>query len=144
MKPQIAHTVFDGKYLCLSVQVKLQRLQIGSYDLQAVFQIVFARMDQPEIIHIPSVELNDQLVLDHLVHPVQIQQGKSLIDLIAQRNPFAGCAVYEQVTQPADIRIPSEVIVYNVLQLWVGDAVEEFRYIALEDISFRAVSLIKL
>ena len=46
--------------------------------------------------------------------------------LIAQRDAFALGAVDEQVTQPAHIRVIPEMIMDDLLQLVMGDAVEEF------------------
>ena len=82
-------------------------------------------MDQIEIIHISAVVFDAQFPFDQLVHAVQVQQRKALVDLIAQRNAFALGAVNKQVAQPAYIRVMAEVVAYDILQLIVGNVIEE-------------------
>lgn len=144
MESQIADAILEWKYLRLAVQRQIQRFQICCYDFQAMPQIVLAGMDQIEIIHISAVVFNAQLVLDQFVHAVQIHKPESLADLISQRNALALRAVYEQVTEPADVRIVAEVVMHNILQLIMGDAIKEFGHIAFEHVTAHAVFSVKL
>ena len=144
MKAQVTDAVLEWEYLCLSVQCQIQRVQIFLDHFQTVSQILLAWMDQIEVIHIATIVFNPQLVLYQLVHAVQIEQRKALIDLVPKGNALAFRAVNEQIAQPADVRIVAEVIIHNVLQLIVGDVIEKLRYIAFEDVTMESVFAVEL
>lgn len=84
VEPKIADAILEWENLCLAVHGQIQALQIYRYRFQAVFQISLAWVNQIEIVHVPAVILNAKLVLDELVHSIQIEQCKALVDLIAQ------------------------------------------------------------
>ena len=71
--------------------------------MQALFQIIFVRVDQYHIIHIPRIIFYPQFLFDQTVQPVQIVQGKPLAGLIAhgQTPPrFAFITVHNRLQQP--------------------------------------------
>ena len=144
METQEADAVLEGEDLRLSVQRQLQRVQVRRYGFQAAAQVVLTLVDQVEIVHISAVELDTQLTQDQLVHTIQVQQRKSLIDLIAQRQALSLGAVDKQLTQPAYIRIVAKVIADDVLEPVVGNVIEKLGYVAFEDITLIAVPAVKL
>lgn len=144
VESQIADAVLKGEDLRLSIQRQIQGVKERRDRLLAMLQVFLTGVDQPEIVHISAVELDSQLALDQLVHTIQIQQRKTLIDLVAQRKSLALGAVDKEIAQPADIRIVAKVIADDVLEPVVGNVIEKLGYIAFEDVSLHTVPAVKL
>lgn len=114
MKPEIIDAVLKRKDLGLSVEGQIQCFQIRSYNIKTMFQIFLAGVNQVKVIHIPAVIFYTQLMLYQLIHAVQVEQRKALVNLVTQRDAPTIGAVNKLITEPAHIGVISKVIMHNV------------------------------
>ena len=77
-----------------AVQCKAELRKLFPDRVHALPQIVFVRVNEDEIVHVPDVNLDPQPFLDKMVQLVQHRELNELADLAAEAEPFvAGEAV---------------------------------------------------
>ena len=57
----------------------------------AVSEVIFVRVNEVEVIHVPGIILNPKPLLHEMVELVQKQQGQQLGGLVAKRQPICAC-----------------------------------------------------
>lgn len=67
METEKVDTVLQREYLSLLIQLHSHRSEEHSYVLQALFQILLVLVNEVEVIHVTTVVLDTQLLLDEMV-----------------------------------------------------------------------------